>query len=132
MPRGPREPAACPPPRPGKAGSLQGWGLPPEPRRHESHYGCLSHLHPRMEKGWGGRLGTGSCTLLLSSAPRALSGGAGGGAQAGREVSTARAPGEARLGLGDTAAQTNEPSPALWCSRWAASVLDNRPPHGAT
>lgn len=67
MPRGPREPAACPPPRPGKAGSLRGWGLLPEPRCHESHYGCLSHLHPRMEKGWGGRLGTGSCTS--SSAP---------------------------------------------------------------
>ena len=45
-----------PHPSPGKAGSLQGWGLLPEPRCHESHYGCVSHLHPRTETGWGGRL----------------------------------------------------------------------------
>lgn len=59
--------AGCPSaPSLGKEESLWGRGLLPEPRCQKSHYQCLSHLYPGMEKGWSRGFVS---TVFLHSAP---------------------------------------------------------------
>ena len=88
MPGGPRphhEPAACPPPLPGQGREPAGVGSAPRAKVPRiSLWMCVPPPPPHGDGLGRASVGTSSGTFLLSSAPRALSGGAGGGAQAGK------------------------------------------------